>query len=41
METFWDLLKDPAHWWFELFLIFVFDKDLEREVRELKGNMRS
>ncbi len=25
METFWDLLKDPAHWWFELFLIFLFD----------------
>lgn len=24
-ETFWDLLKDPAHWWFELFLIFLFD----------------
>lgn len=24
-ETFWDLLKDPAHWEFELFLIFLFD----------------
>lgn len=25
METFWQLLKDPAHWGFELFLIFIFD----------------
>ena len=25
METFWDLLRDPAHWEFEIFLIFVFD----------------
>lgn len=25
METFWDLLKDPAHWEFELFLIILFD----------------
>ena len=24
-ETFWTLLKDPAHWQFELFLIFLFD----------------
>lgn len=24
-ETFWTLLKDPAHWQFELFLIFIFD----------------
>lgn len=24
-ETFWTLLKDPAHWEFELFLIFIFD----------------
>ena len=25
MQTFLDLLRDPAHWEFELFLIFVFD----------------
>ncbi|MFZ2523036.1 MAG: hypothetical protein WAW92_01480 [Minisyncoccia bacterium] len=25
MESFFDLLKDPAHWEFELFLIFLFD----------------
>ena len=24
-ETFWTLLKDPAHWEFELFLMIVFD----------------
>ena len=24
-ETFWDLLKDAAHWEFELFLMFLFD----------------
>lgn len=24
-ETFWTLLSDPAHWQFELFLIFLFD----------------
>lgn len=24
-ETFWTLLKDPAHWMFELFLIALFD----------------
>jgi hypothetical protein len=24
-ETFWTLLRDPAHWEFELFLIAVFD----------------
>jgi prepilin-type N-terminal cleavage/methylation domain-containing protein len=24
-ESFWDLLMDPAHWYFELFLIFIFD----------------
>lgn len=24
-ETFWSLLRDPAHWQFELFLIFLFD----------------
>lgn len=24
-ETFWTLLCDPAHWMFELFLIFIFD----------------
>ncbi len=25
METFFDLLKDPAHWEFEIFLMIVFD----------------
>ncbi len=25
METFFDLLKDPAHWEFEVFLMVVFD----------------
>ena len=25
METFFDLLKDPAHWEFEIFLIVIFD----------------
>ena len=25
MESFWDLLKDPAHWEFEIFLIIIFD----------------
>jgi hypothetical protein len=25
METFFDLLKDPAHWEFEIFLIIIFD----------------
>lgn len=24
-ETFWTLIKDAAHWEFELFLIFLFD----------------
>ena len=24
-ETFFTLLQDPAHWEFELFLVFVFD----------------
>lgn len=24
-ETFWTLLRDPAHWEFELLLIFIFD----------------
>ncbi len=24
-ETFWTLVRDPAHWQFELFLIFLFD----------------
>ncbi len=24
-ETFWDLLKDPAHWYFEFLLIIIFD----------------
>jgi hypothetical protein len=24
-ETFWDLIKDPAHWMFEIVLIFIFD----------------
>ncbi len=24
-ESFWVLLKDPAHWEFELFLMVVFD----------------
>jgi hypothetical protein len=24
-ETFWTLIQDPAHWMFELFLMFVFD----------------
>ena len=24
-ETFWTLIKDSAHWEFELFLIFIFD----------------
>ena len=25
MESFFDLLKDPAHWEFEIFLIIIFD----------------
>lgn len=25
MESFLDLLKDPAHWEFEIFLILIFD----------------
>ena len=25
METFFTLLKDPAHWEFEIFLIIIFD----------------
>ena len=25
LETFGTLLRDPAHWYFELFLIFIFD----------------
>lgn len=25
LETFWVLLRDPAHWEFELFLILLFD----------------
>lgn len=25
METFWDLLRDPAHWQFELLLMLLFD----------------
>jgi len=25
METFWELLRDPAHWYFELLLIVIFD----------------
>jgi hypothetical protein len=24
-ETFWVLLKDPAHWQFEIFLMIIFD----------------
>jgi hypothetical protein len=24
-ETLWSLLKDPAHWGFEIILIFIFD----------------
>lgn len=24
-ETFWTLLQDPAHWYFELFLILLVD----------------
>ena len=24
-ETFWTLLRDPAHWGFEIFLMIVFD----------------
>jgi hypothetical protein len=24
-ETFWTLLKDPAHWAFEMFLMGLFD----------------
>jgi len=24
-ETFWTLLRDPAHWLFELFLMLLFD----------------
>lgn len=24
-ETFWTLLRDPAHWEFEIFLIIIFD----------------
>lgn len=25
METFWELLTDPAHWYFEFLLIVIFD----------------
>ena len=25
MESFFDLLKDPAHWEFEIFLMVIFD----------------
>ncbi|TSC70290.1 MAG: hypothetical protein CEO12_494 [Parcubacteria group bacterium Gr01-1014_46] len=25
MESFWELLTDPAHWYFELLLIVIFD----------------
>ncbi|HEY0220874.1 MAG TPA: hypothetical protein VGC58_01490 [Candidatus Paceibacterota bacterium] len=25
METFFELLRDPAHWGFEIFLIIIFD----------------
>ena len=25
METFWELLTDPAHWYFEFLLIIIFD----------------
>lgn len=25
MESFWQLLKDPAHWAFEILLIVIFD----------------
>ena len=25
METFFDLVKDPAHWEFEIFLMIIFD----------------
>jgi len=25
METFFDLVKDPAHWEFEILLIIIFD----------------
>ena len=25
LETFWTLLQDPAHWCFEIFLMFLFD----------------
>jgi uncharacterized membrane protein len=24
-ETFWDLMRSPAHWMFEIFLMVVFD----------------
>lgn len=24
-ESFWSLLRDPAHWYFELFLMLLFD----------------
>jgi hypothetical protein len=24
-ETFWTLLRDPAHWEFEIFLMILFD----------------
>ncbi len=24
-ETFWTLLRDPAHWEFEIFLMVIFD----------------
>ena len=24
-ETFWELLTDPAHWYFEFLLIIIFD----------------
>ena len=25
MESFFDLVRDPAHWYFELLLIIIFD----------------
>ena len=32
METFFDLLKDPAHWEFEIFL-------MEKELEDIKNKM--
>jgi hypothetical protein len=49
-ETFWELLRDPAHWMFELFLMVVFDviigailwplikRHIHRDIREAKDH---